>query len=156
MLTISRSAFITCPAGATSPVLPLQHKFLRFKSAEESDHRPPTVGSRRLIRVSYTAGLEVMTRDRILHCDNIMFMFLKCLACLISLLVLRQVPFCRWEGGPCEGNTFPRPPKLPSLLAQGPSIAQPVCCVCSPFMERIPPNGFKRLSQREKNVPEAW
>lgn len=83
-------------------------------------------------------------------------MFLKCLTCLITLLVLRQMAFCRRDGGPCEGNAFPRSPKLPSPLAQTPSIAQPLCCVCSPFMERIPPNGLKGVSQRKKDVPEPW
>lgn len=71
----------------------------------------------------------------------------------LSLLVLRHVSFHRWEDWPCEGSTFPRFPKLSSLLAQAPFIAQLACCVWFPL--RIPPNGFKRVSWRKKKYPRA-
>lgn len=71
----------------------------------------------------------------------------------MSLLVLRHVLFHRWEDWPYEGSTFPRSPKLSSLLAQTPFIAQLACCVLSPL--RIPTNGLKRECHEEKKISQS-
>lgn len=76
---------------------------------------------------------------------------------MLCLSVLRQVSFDRWESGSGNETPFPGVSHGFLLLVQAPSIALPQWCVCSPFMERIPPSGFKRMSPRgKKSVPELW